>query len=382
MAVIAIFCDGTWSDRDSNDPTHVARLASACAQTENQRVLYFAGVGAGTGMVSDLGRWLSKMGGGLFGWGLNRNIKTAYLELCRLYQPGDKIMIFGFSRGAYTARSLVGLIRKSGILASPTRQNLSRAFRLYRSRGASKAPDSPRVWAQRRQLSPDYATSAADVICRDDHSYLVRIAYVGVWDTVGALGIPKSILGRVGAMWNARYAFHDTSLSGLVEQARHAVALDERRVLFEPSLWDNLDTGALGPGLNQGNRGAARYYQQKWFVGSHAVVGGSSGPQDLAFAPLLWVWRGASENGLTEKPSHAPTDVPVNMAVVAPALYDVNRLYRLAPWLLQWRRGPSRIDDLHDSARLRASLVKDYRPLTLKRLLAGLFPAGGSALRL
>ena len=189
MAIIAIFCDGTWNDKTSDDPTHVAQLAAACAQNKDQTVLYFAGVGTGSGMISYLGRWLSTVGGGLFGWGLNRNIKAAYIDLCRVYQPGDKAMIFGFSRGANTARSLVGMIRKSGILADPTQHNLTRAFRLYRSRGAFNVTDTPRVWAQRRKLSPDFATSAADVIRRSDHSYLVRIAYLGVWDTVGALGI-------------------------------------------------------------------------------------------------------------------------------------------------------------------------------------------------
>ena len=360
MAIIAIFCDGTWNDKTSDDPTHVAQLAAVCAQNKDQTVLYFAGVGTGTGMISNLGRWLSTVGGGLFGWGLNRNIKAAYKDLCRVYQPGDKVMIFGFSRGAYTARSLVGMIRKSGILADPTQHNLTRAFRLYRSRGAFNAPDTPRVWAQRRKLSPDFATSAADVIRRSDHSYLVRIAYLGVWDTVGALGIPQSLLGRVASVWNTRYAFHDTSLSGLVEQARHAVALDEKRVLFEPCLWGNLDQSALGPGLNDGNPGAARYYQQKWFVGSHAIVGGSSGPKQLGVEPLYWVWGGASANGLAEKPAHVLERISANMAVAAPDLYEVNRLYRYAPWLLQWRSGPSQSCDLHDSARLRASLVKSY----------------------
>ena len=373
MAIIAIFCDGTWSDSNSADATHVRRLAEACVHSQDQKVLYFAGVGTGTGMVSDIGHWLSKVGGGLFGWGLNRNIKAAYLELCRVYQLGDKIMVFGFSRGAYTARSLVGLIRKSGILAYPTRKNLRRAFRLYRSRGAGNAPDTPRVWAQRRLLSPHFATSAADVIQRQDHSYLVRIAYVGVWDTVGALGIPKRLAGRVAALWNARYAFHDTSLSGLVEQARHAVALDEKRVLFEPSLWDNLDNGPAGVGLNFNRKGLVRYYQQKWFVGSHSIVGGSSGPVDLATVSLQWVQDGAAEIGLTVTSADSPARDVTNMAAAAPALYQVHRIYRLAPWLLQWRRGPKDLSDLHETAQQRTVLMPDYRPQTLKHVLSQLF---------
>jgi uncharacterized protein (DUF2235 family) len=373
MAVIAIFCDGTWNRFDSDCQTHVARLAAACAQTNDQKVLYFEGVGTGTGMVSAVGRWLSKVGGGLFGWGLNRNIKAAYAALCEHYQPGDKIMIFGFSRGAYTARSLAGMIRKCGILADVSPDNLNRAFSLYRTRGSANTPDAPQIWAIRRHLSPDYATSAEDVIRRADHSYLVRITYLGVWDTVGALGIPSSILGRFATLWNARYAFHDTSLSHLVEQARQAVALDERRVLFEPSLWDNLDASARGPGLNRGNQSETRDYQQLWFAGSHGVVGGASAPGGLAAASLAWIWAGAHQAGLSLREDRDIPDVLVDTVGPAPALYRVNRVYRLLPWLLRWRRGPATPNDLHPTARLRAALVAGYRPGSLRRVLPGLF---------
>lgn len=167
MAIIAIFCDGTWNSFDNPDQTHVARFSHACAETGAQMPLYFAGVGTGQGMFSDFGRWLNRIGGGLFGWGLTRNIRLAYGEICKRYRPGDKIMIFGFSRGAYTARSLVGMIR-SGILAEPTPQNLRRAARLYRTRGPENAPDKPHIWCERRALSPHYATSPEDVIHRAD----------------------------------------------------------------------------------------------------------------------------------------------------------------------------------------------------------------------
>lgn len=375
MAVIAIFCDGTWNRYHDGARTHVARLAEACDSANRQKVLYFEGVGTGTGMVSDLGRWLSKIGGGLFGWGLNRNIRAAYLELCRIYQPGDKIMIFGFSRGAYTARSLVGMIRKCGILSVPNPRNLRRAFRLYRARGAHNAPDTDRMWAARRRLSPDYATSAEDVIRRGDHSYLVRITYLGVWDTVGALGIPGSILGPFAAIWNRRYAFHDTALSRLVEQARHAVALDERRVLFKPSLWDNLDPSSRGPGLNRGDTSRARFYQQVWFAGNHSMVGGSSAPEGLAGASLAWIWAGARGAGLTLKPGREIPEFPVNTLVPAPDLYVVNRLYTRFSWVLHWRQGPAQAHDLHPTAHLRAAVVAGYRPKSLARVLPAFFRA-------
>ena len=372
MAVIAIFCDGTWNRIDSADQTHVARLAMACAQNRAQKVLYFEGVGTGTGRISDLGRWVSKVGGGLFGWGLNRNIKAAYMALCRIYQPGDKIMVFGFSRGAYTARSLVGMIRKCGIVADPTEAVVARAFKLYRMRGAKNAPDMPHIQAARRVLSPNFATSAADVMRRNDHSYLVRITDLGVWDKVGALGIPQSLAGPLATLWNRRYRFHDTALSSLVENARHAVALDERRVTFQPSLWDNLDDPQRR-GLNRGDRSDTRPYQQQWFSGNHSIVGGSGVPKALTTASLYWITAGAVSLGLALGLDQDRSDVLVDAAAPAPELYKVNRLYSLLPWLLRWRAGPEHARDLHPTARLRSVLAPAYRPKSLRKSLPGLF---------
>ena len=373
MAVIAIFCDGTWSTRESGSKTHVARLAGACAESKTQKIIYVPGVGTGTGMVSGLGRWLSKVGGGFFGWGLSRNIKIAYLALCDVYQPGDKIMIFGFSRGAYTARSLVGMIRKCGILSDPTPENLRAAFCLYRMRGARNAPDAAHVRAKRRQLSPDYATSAADVIARADHSYLVRITFLGVWDTVGALGVPGLVSGRFAALWNQRHAFHDTSLSHLVEQARHALALDEKRRLFAPNLWDNLEPSDAGPGLNRGDQSETRPFQQVWFAGNHSVVGGSSAPSGLAAASLGWIYKAASAAGLELKPDARIPDTAIDAKAEAPALYRLSWPHRLCAWLVAWRAGPGSGADLHPTVRLRAVLLPEYRPKSLCKALPRLF---------
>lgn len=373
MAVIAIFCDGTWSSFDSKARTHVAHLAASCAQDRTQKVIYCAGLGTGEGRGNGLQRWVSRIGAGLFGWGLNGTIKSAYRDLCRIYQPGDKIMIFGFSRGAYTARSLVGMIRKCGILSDPSSRNLRRAFRLYRSRGAHNSPDKPKVWAARRRLSPDYATSARDVIQRGDHSYLVRITYLGIWDTVGALGIPSSLAGPIAKLWNRRYAFHDTSLSHLVEQARHAVALDEKRVFFEPSLWGNLTSRLREPGLNHSDTSDTRPYQQVWFAGNHSIIGGSTAPKELAAASLSWIWEGAQQAGLSLRPGHVVPDVAVDTSAPAPAMYEVSLIYRLTPWLVRWRHGPRVLHALHPTARLRAALVAGYRPRPLAKVLPGLF---------
>lgn len=372
MAHIAIFCDGTWNSAASGAPTHVLRLSRAALRSPEQIVLYVEGVGTGTGRASQLGRWLSRMGGGLFGWGLNRNIKSAYLALCQCYQPGDKILIFGFSRGAYTARSLAGMIRKCGILDDPTSFNLRRAFRLYRRRGARNAPDQPHIRAARQQLSPKFATSQADVLARNNDSYLVRIAYLGVWDTVGALGIPEPILGRWARWWNARYAFHDTRLSHLVETARHAVALDERRRTFAPSLWNNLDGSGGAPGLNQGDSSPDRPYQQMWFAGDHSMVGGSAQTRALSDISLGWIWEGAARQGLQLTPGAAVPEGATNPAVPTSEMQDHSWLYRWVPALLRWRDGPRSGSEVHDSVRLRIAGQQAYRPLSLAKVMPAL----------
>ncbi|WP_436397475.1 DUF2235 domain-containing protein [Roseobacter sp. S98] len=370
MAVIAIFCDGTWNSPGAGLNTHVLREADACDRVQDQIVLYFPGVGTGAGLASEIGRRISRIGGGLFGWGLNRNIRAAYLELCRIYQPGDRIMIFGFSRGAYTARSLVGMIRKCGILEQPTAVNAWRAFRLYRRRGANHGPDAPHIIAARRRLSPRFATSQADVETRNDGSNLVRISYLGVWDTVGALGIPQAVLGGIARAWNRRYQFHDTSLSRLVENARHAVALDERRVLFEPSLWDNLDPRPGDPGLNRGAQELDRPYQQVWFAGSHSVVGGATDAQGLAALPAEFVIGQAERLGLkTQRNALARPDALQE----APDINDVRGIYRFFPKLLRWRLGPQTPRGLHPSVLTRMARRSDYRPGSLRWLFPELF---------
>ena len=368
MAVIAIFCDGTWNSLGATRPTHVERLARVAVQSDAQKVLYFAGVGTGVGAMSSTGRVIDRLGGGLFGWGLNRNIKSAYRELCRVHQPGDKIMVFGFSRGAYTARSLVGMIRKCGILEEASTARVNEVFRLYRLRGEENAPDQPHIRAARRRLSPRFATSPTDVVTRNDDSFLVRIAYLGVWDTVGALGIPGSLLGPIARIWNRRYAFHDTSLSGLVEQARHALALDEKRVFYEPALWTNLEASDTGSGLNSWFDAQDLPYRQIWFAGVHGTVGGSTEKQGLAGATLLWIWEGACALGLRLKVGVNLPQEPLDPAQDAEELGAFGPVYRVLPWLLAWRRGPALLRDIHPSVGARLVARSDYRPGSLSYL--------------
>ncbi|MCX7565039.1 DUF2235 domain-containing protein [Sulfitobacter sp. F26169L] len=381
MAKIAIFCDGTWNSPTMKQPTHVVRLFEKTRQTNAQHTHYFEGVGSGGGEVNFLARTLMKIGGGAFGWGLNENIKRAYAAVCEDYEAGDEIFIFGFSRGAYTARSLAGMIRKCGILSDPTPQNLSEAFRLYRKPGPENHPDALRVLNARRKLSPRFATSRADMDWRqvnpwrDDPAQMhkVEIAYLGIWDTVGSLGIPAPLLGPIATLWNKKFRFHDTLLSSLVKSARHAVALDERRVFYRPTLWDNLEASRDDEGLNRGDRSEMRPYQQVWFTGTHAIVGGSA-PKARALTgqSLQWIAEGAQAAGLDIDMDDLLDRVPDPMADSA-TLSQPPWLYTVAGQWLKWRKGPGHPIDLHPSADKRVKGRRDYRPRSLKSLLPELF---------
>lgn len=381
MARIAIFCDGTWNNASQAQPTHVHRVFEATAASVDQRPVYVPGVGTGGKWATWAGKILNKVGGGAFGWGLNDNIKQAYSALAMLYQPGDSILIFGFSRGAYTARSLAGMIRKVGIIDNPTAARVDTAFDIYRLTGPENHPDKPHIIEQRRALSPRYATSAKEVGWRADHPLgkaeptpqLIKVDFLGIWDTVGSLGIPTSILGPIAWLWNRKYKFHDTKLSSMVKAARHAVALDERRIFYRPSLWDNLEQGLDDPGLNKGDRSDARPYQQVWFVGTHAVVGGSAASRGLTSVTLDWMAAGARGAGLVLNAERPLLDANPDPTADSADLIDAPLIYRLAGSLLDWRKGPGHVVDLHGSADDRVKVRDDYRPLSLRSLKPELF---------
>ena len=377
MKNILIFCDGTWNSASIELVTNVVKLRDAVVGTPGQAHLYIPGVGTGGRFATILGNVVNKVGGGAFGWGLNRNIKIAYSELVKSYNPGDKIMIFGFSRGAYTARSLAGMIRKCGLPPKDkvTRQVVNKAFRLYRRRGPDNAPDKPNIWRQRRELSPGYATSEKDRTDRNDGSHLLEIAYLGVWDTVGALGIPSNLLGPLAKHINSRHQFHDTDLTSLVKSARHAVALDERRKFYVPALWDNLDTGTNG-GLNKGATGPDRPFQQMWFIGDHGVLGGRSSARGLVSYGMSWIVEGARDAGMTLKSGAAIPDAPPNPTDSAPEMNNPKGFYKLSPNLLAWRNGPRKQSDRHLSVDQRLDADPLYRPRSMAALRPELWQGG------
>jgi uncharacterized protein (DUF2235 family) len=274
MKRLIVCCDGTWNRPDEVSdglaaPTNVAKIALGLADGDDdgheQLLHYETGVGTRRG---------ERFTGGAFGVGLSRNVLDGYRFLVDNYEPGDTLYFFGFSRGAYTARSLAGLVRNSGILRPEERDRIDDAYVLYRR------PDKDSV-----------PSGIAAELFRRSHSYgETYIDFVGVWDTVGALGIP--IDGLRLPLLSRLWTFHDTTLSRYVLNAFHALAIDERRRPFRPTLWEQ-KPDAEGQTL-----------EQVWFAGVHSDVGGGYSDTGLSEIPLLWMAAKARSCGLAFKPDH------------------------------------------------------------------------------
>jgi uncharacterized protein (DUF2235 family) len=292
-----VFCfDGTWNKLNENTPTNVVLTAASIlrmAPDGPQLIHYDEGVG-----TARLERWT----GGMFGSGLIDNVREAYRFLIFNYDPGDEIFVFGFSRGAFSARSFVGLLRHVGPLRRLHAGRIDEAMTLYEKRLES-GTDSDR---KRREFRAKYASGVCigaedDAFrCRFDPDYtpgkapLMTIRYLGVWDTVAAMGIPANIWG---SGWvNRKHRFHDATLDGFVDSAWHAVALDERRSMFPPTLFGDLT--ALNAAKGKANDDPRAPYQERWFPGVHGSVGGGGDIKGLSDGALAWILKGAKLVGL------------------------------------------------------------------------------------
>ncbi|MEV0977723.1 DUF2235 domain-containing protein [Streptomyces sp. NPDC049915] len=264
---LVVCCDGTWNFADQPSKTNVAKVAlsvrQGSASGKEQRIYYHSGVGT---------QRRERLRGGAFGVGLSRNVTDAYRFLVETYEPDDELFLFGFSRGAFTARSLAGLVRNSGILCREHAERTQEAWSLYRDRN-------------------EQPNGAACTLFRRSYARETEIRFIGVWDTVGALGIPlpdAAALQPAVNRFNHRWAFHDTELSRWVNGAFQALAIDERRSAFRPALWHQ-------------RSGASRQGQelkQVWFAGVHLDVGGGYSETGLSDVTLLWMVDQARRYGL------------------------------------------------------------------------------------
>lgn len=330
---IVICADGTWNRPEVNlnedSPTNVLKLARAIKPIGPdgipQQVFYDWGVGS----------YYDEFSGGITGKGLHKNIMDDYRYIVQNYNPGDQLFLFGFSRGAYTIRCLCGLINNCGILKRPDAALIQRAFNHYKRPGAAYAPHG--------EKSIDF---------RNKHAHPSREVYfAGAWDTVGAMGIPFSFLG----LFEDKDEFYDTKIGSNVRIARHAMAIDEHRRDFEPTIWitrENLDI------------------QQVWFAGAHSNVGGSYKPDPdgtlLSDLPLEWMVKHAKRAGLSVE-SHLSRQINPNP--LATTHNSRRKFYRVRGKLyrpIDHDKGPVLI---HRSVKQRWDQDEKYRPKNLAEFI-------------
>lgn len=288
-----VFCfDGSWNRLSAPVPTNVVIAAQSVTPVAGDGVTQIIHYDPGVGTGED-----DKWKGGLFGEGLVDKIADAYTFLAFNYEPGDEIFVFGFSRGAFTARAFVGMIRQVGIVQRKHASAIADAVRLYQTRTAGEDHDAERFLTFRATYSPQLCIDPNEDAwrVRNCHGYrtgsaaILRIKYVGVWDTVAAIGVPSDLF--IAPFANRHERYFDADLSPLVVSARHAVAIDEQRTTFIPTLWPNFHELNASLGFHNGASDAP--YQQKWFPGHHGAVGGGYVNRGLSDGALIWVLDGA-----------------------------------------------------------------------------------------
>jgi hypothetical protein len=336
MKRLVVCCDGTWQRLASPFPTNVERIAQAVkSESSNgvsQLIYYHEGVGT----------WdkLDKLLGGAFGIGIDQHIQLAYLFLALNYDPGDEVYFFGFSRGAYTVRSLAGFVSRCGLVTEQNIRRIPDAYRLYRY------PKD--LTDQQRQEVAEFRAQCCGPC---------EIHLLACFDTVGALGVPNQIPWLpIDKLFNDRLRFHDTTISSIVQHAVHACAIDERRKSF--------DVTPMMRNWSASNQSV----EQMWFVGDHGCVGGGD-PDKVQFSNLAlqWTLSRIRELGLgLEFDFSAQPDVNCTGALGG-FTPDDQGIYKLIGYI---DRHMYEGDSIHDSALSRFVDGSDYHPVTLVNGLA------------
>lgn len=343
---LVVCCDGTWNTPESE--THIRWIYEACGEYgddgRRQEKFYLNGVGTASG---------ERIAGGAVGAGLSRNVRNAYRWVRDSHEPGDELFIFGFSRGAYTARSLAGFLGLVGKLRTP--EDIDYAYYWYLLRGCcGKASQerNDRLGPFGRVISGaldpaldtvvDRLADAVGEWIKPRIERSIPVTFLGVFDTVGALGVPfhaeelgadidgEYILGQLGmgrvlaTLGNAAHVvrrpiegFHNTELGDHVANAYHALAIDERRRPFLPTPWSTAPAGTS--------------VEQRWFAGVHGDVGGSyykeGGEGRLSSVPLAWMLEKATALKLGLNLAGAAARQPAPGSALTPQHDSLDQFY-------------------------------------------------------
>lgn len=296
---IVLLADGTGNSAAKLFKTNVWRLYEALDLGEQDQIASFSD-GVGTSSFKPF-----EVIGLALGFGVKRRVIALYRFLCLNYQPGDRIQVFGFSRGAFTIRLLVGLVAREGLVDFQSHEELDRnalaAYRAYRKKafpsrlpwtqwGRSVRDATVRLWnwltgsRSYDEVRPRSGPRSAEEM---------KIAFVGVWDTVAAYGLPIDELTRAVNRWIWPMTFEKSHLLPCVERARQALSLDDERRTFFPIPWSPTDA--------DGNEIGPDRLCQLWFAGVHSNIGGGYPDDRLAYVPLCWLIEEAQIAGLRFK---------------------------------------------------------------------------------
>ena len=340
MKRIITCSDGTWNlpgDSYQGKPvrTNIQKIFEGICNEDSSGIHQLKYYDEGVGVE---GTELKRMFNGMIGGGIDRNILDIYKFICWNYSQGDELYLFGFSRGAYTARSLAGLIRTAGLVKSNNLTLINQAYKIYRDRAnAGMHPEGDIASKFRKEHSqPDF-----------------RIKFIGVWDTVGSLGIPLKFVGI-----KKKYEFHDTTLSSYVDYAYQALALDEKRKNFEPAIWKQ--------SANAGLDGHYQILEQRWFPGVHSNIGGGYPDEGLSDISLDWMINNARGAGLSFEEQYLADNVK---PTVTGELYNsFNFPFSLVgKFQRQIMTDIDSHENIHQSVYERMEKIKDYVPANIPR---------------
>ncbi len=337
MRNLYVCFDGTWNTPDQKVgeivcPTNVRKFFNALAATETMK-FYHPGVGTEGGRIK-------KLVDGAFGSSIDDHIVNGYHWLCRNYLPSDRIFIIGFSRGAYSARSLAGMIGQcSGLL------------RLYDKGDEEQWRIVKDAYQNRYRLRNQQWGMEVDRLQDQDGSD-VGVYFVGAWDTVGALGVPDD--AELANMLDrpSEYRFHDVALGKHVRHARHAVAMNEVRSSFAPTLWVDENNNPF----SEKDFGDGRTVKQKWFSGVHADVGGGYLETGLSDVALQWMIEEASSLGAHFEVSMLKQIAPNPNGYMHDSYSGVFEMFRSQP-----RSTPAVVQESVNDGRLHASVLDRHR---------------------
>jgi len=310
MTNIVVCCDGTGNGYGDNN-TNVVKMYERIVRNEGQIANYDPGVGTFSVFGRILGKKVGLFIGKAFGYGITENIEDAYCYLMDRYQRGDKVFLFGFSRGAYTARALAGMLHKVGLLQKGSVNLIPYASDIYNTR------DNDQI-----------AAGFKETYCQECKPH-----FIGVWDTVGSLGWVYS-----------KRKFFNTRLNKDVTHGYQAISIDEKRKKFPISVWEE---EKLEPGQN---------VVQVWFAGVHSDVGGWYDERDLSDIALIWMLENADLKGLKLKDGWKEKLKPNPLGEIHESRTKFWRVWR--PAIRKIPKGAK----IHTSVLTRMEANKGYKP--------------------